>query len=70
VAKNLDLVLQGKNPTPVKLLPVDAFLCAVGRGRGAGRIGSVKIFSYLVYTIKGKTLGIERLAGMVDGSAY
>jgi hypothetical protein len=70
VAKNIELVLQGKNPTAVKLLPMDVFVCAVGRGRGAGRMGSVKVFSYLVYMVKGKTLGIERMAGVVNGTAY
>lgn len=70
VAKNLDAVLNGKAPSPVKLLPMDVFVCAVGRGRGAGRIGSVKVFSFLVYQIKGKTLGMQMLPGMINGTSF
>lgn len=70
VAKNIDLTLNGKKPTPVKLLPMDIFVCAVGRGRGAGRLGPIKVFSYLIYMIKGKTLGMQMLPGMVNGTAF
>lgn len=49
---------------------MDVFVCAVGRGRGAGRLGPVKVFSYFVYMIKGKTLGIQMLPGMVNGTAF
>ncbi|KAK6957492.1 hypothetical protein Daesc_000278 [Daldinia eschscholtzii] len=70
VAKNIDLVLRGKAPTPVKTLPMDVLMVATGRSRGAGRMGSVKVFSIMVYMIKGKTLGIQSLPGYVDGSAF
>ncbi|ORY65558.1 uncharacterized protein BCR38DRAFT_433130 [Pseudomassariella vexata] len=70
VAKNLDLILHGKAPIPVKLLPVDPFLCATGRGRGAGRINGFKVFSLMVYMIKGKTLGTNHLPGYIDGSSF
>ncbi|ETS83134.1 hypothetical protein PFICI_05010 [Pestalotiopsis fici W106-1] len=70
VAKNIDLVLRNKNPTPVKTLPMDVLMATVGRSRGVGRMGSVKVFSYMVYTIKGKTLGVQALPGMVNGTSY
>ncbi|KAI1498691.1 hypothetical protein F5X99DRAFT_420458 [Biscogniauxia marginata] len=70
IAKNIDAVLRGKAPTPVKTLPMDVFVVATGRSRGCGRLGSVKVFSYMVYMLKGKTLGTQNLPGYVDGSAF
>jgi apoptosis-inducing factor 2 len=70
VCKNIDLVLHNKNPTPVKTLPIDVFVAAVGRSRGVGRLGSVKVFSYMVYMIKGKTLGIQQLPSILNGTSY
>lgn len=68
VAKNLQLALQEKPPTAVKLIPFDVSMVAVGRGRGCGRLGAVKTPSMMVYLIKGKTLGVQRIPGYVDGS--
>ncbi|KAK7754125.1 hypothetical protein SLS62_003971 [Diatrype stigma] len=70
VAKNIDAALRGKAPAPVKTLPFDVFMCATGRSRGVGRMGAVKVFSLMVYLIKGKTLGVQRLPGWVDGSSF
>ncbi|KAI1660882.1 FAD/NAD(P)-binding domain-containing protein [Daldinia decipiens] len=70
VAKNIDLVLKGKAPTPVKTIPMDVLMVATGRSRGAGRLGPVKVFSVMVYMIKGKTLGVQQLPSYVDGSAF
>ncbi len=70
VAKNIDLVLKGKPPAAVSLLPFDVFMVTTGRGRGVGRLGWLRVFSILVYLIKGKTLGVQRLAGWVDGRAF
>ncbi|KAI1815450.1 hypothetical protein GGS20DRAFT_596895 [Poronia punctata] len=70
VAKNLEAVLTGKAPSPVKTLPFDPMVVSVGRSRGAGRIGSVKVFSYMVYMLKGKTLGTQNLGAWVDGSWF
>ncbi|KAI1081634.1 FAD/NAD(P)-binding domain-containing protein [Whalleya microplaca] len=70
VAKNIDLALKGKPPVVVKLLPFDVLFVSTGRNRGAGRLGSVKVFSIMVYMIKGKTLGVQQLPGYVDGSAF
>ncbi|KAI0132465.1 hypothetical protein BJ170DRAFT_248978 [Xylariales sp. AK1849] len=70
VSKNIDLALHSKAPTPVKLLPFDVFICATGRGRGVGRFGSVKVWSFMVYQLKGKTLGVNMLDGILSGSNY
>lgn len=70
VSKNIDLVLHDKNPAPVKTIPMDVLMTTVGRSRGVGRLGPVKVFSYMVYTIKGKTLGTQSLPGMVNGTSY
>ncbi|OTA59238.1 FAD/NAD(P)-binding domain-containing protein [Hypoxylon sp. EC38] len=70
VAKNIDLVLKGKQPVPVKTIPMDVLMVATGRSRGAGRLGSVKVFSIMVYMIKGRTLGMQSLPGYIDGSAF
>ncbi|KAI1754062.1 hypothetical protein F4782DRAFT_61240 [Xylaria castorea] len=70
VAKNIDAVLRGKNQTPVKTIPFDVLMVATGRSRGAGRMGPVKAFSLMVYLIKGKTLGTEKLPAWVDGSLF
>ncbi|KAI1360485.1 hypothetical protein F5Y08DRAFT_46777 [Xylaria arbuscula] len=70
VAKNIDAVLRGKNETPVKTIPIDVLMVATGRSRGAGRMGPVKAFSIMVYMIKGKTLGVDKLPAWVDGSSF
>ncbi|KAI4863321.1 FAD/NAD(P)-binding domain-containing protein [Hypoxylon rubiginosum] len=70
VAKNIDLALKGKPPVVVKTLPMDVLMVATGRSRGSGRLGPVKVFSIMVYMIKGKTLGIQQLPTYVDGSAF
>ncbi|KAI0022334.1 hypothetical protein F4780DRAFT_192495 [Xylariomycetidae sp. FL0641] len=70
VAKNIDAVLREKKPTPVKTLPFEALMVATGRGRGCGRIGVVKVPSLMVYTIKGKTLGVTDLPAWVNGSKF
>ncbi|KAF2964440.1 hypothetical protein GQX73_g9135 [Xylaria multiplex] len=70
VAKNIDAVLKGKAQTPVKTIPIDVLMVATGRSRGAGRMGPVKAFSMMVYLIKGKTLGVEKLPAWVDGTSF
>ncbi|KAL8382830.1 hypothetical protein RB595_006553 [Gaeumannomyces hyphopodioides] len=68
LAKNLVAALDGKAPAAVKLMPMDIFALATGRSRGVGRMGSIKMFSFMVWMAKGRTLGVERLKGYVDGS--
>ncbi|CAJ2514131.1 Uu.00g022500.m01.CDS01 [Anthostomella pinea] len=70
VAKNVDAALRGKAPSVVKTLPMDVLALATGRSRGCGRMGPVKMFSFMVYYIKGKTLGIQHLPAYVDGTQF
>ena len=63
-------MLRDKAPVAVRTLPFDVLMVATGRGRGVGRLGPVKVFSIMVYLIKGKTLGVQRLPGWVDGSSF
>ncbi|KAL8396509.1 hypothetical protein RB594_009932 [Gaeumannomyces avenae] len=68
LAKNLVAALNGKAPAVVKLMPMDIFALATGRSRGVGRMGSIKMLSFMVWMAKGRTLGVERLKGYIDGS--
>ncbi|KAK4160779.1 hypothetical protein QBC43DRAFT_110965 [Cladorrhinum sp. PSN259] len=67
-AKNIELVLAGKQPLPAKGVPVDILACAVGRGRGAGRMGGIRLPSFGVWVAKGRTLGLQMVGGYIDGS--
>lgn len=69
VAKNVDLVLKGKAPQVVKLLPVDVMVVATGPSRGAGRLNSWRLPSLAVWVAKGRTLGLNMVAGYLNGSA-
>lgn len=70
VAKNIELVLRGRDQQVVKGPSVDIFLCSAGRGRGAGRFGPVPVPSLAVWAIKGRTLGMERTSKYVNGSMW
>lgn len=67
VAKNVDLVLKGKPAVNAKGMPVDVLAVSVGRGRGAGRAGGIKLPSLMVWLAKGKTMGMNMVGGYVDG---
>lgn len=68
--KNIELVLKGKEQVPVKGMPVDVFFCSIGRSRGAGRAGSMRMPSFVVYLVKGRTLGRERMPKYINGSMW
>ncbi|KAH8911482.1 putative disulfide oxidoreductase [Coniochaeta sp. PMI_546] len=68
VAKNVEAALKDKPPTVVKGMPFDIFTCATGRSRAAGRMGAVKMLSIMAWMGKGRTLGLNYMAGYVDGS--
>ncbi|OAA58098.1 Pyridine nucleotide-disulfide oxidoreductase, FAD/NAD(P)-binding domain protein [Niveomyces insectorum RCEF 264] len=68
VAKNLDLVLRGKDPAPVKLLPLDLYVVVTGRSRGVGRANSWRLPSLAVWLAKGRTLGTQYLPSYGNGS--
>lgn len=67
MAKNIEAALKGKDQQVVKGLPFDAFVCATGRSRGAGRLGYVPMLSIMVWAAKGRTLSIERLPKYAKG---
>ncbi|SPQ25191.1 311080a9-3742-422b-8cab-454d94677c70 [Thermothielavioides terrestris] len=68
VARNVELALAGREPAVAKDPPADIFACSVGRDRGAGRINSIRLPSFAVWLAKGRTLGMQRVQGYVDGS--
>ncbi|KAL2143999.1 hypothetical protein VTI28DRAFT_9751 [Corynascus sepedonium] len=69
VAKNVEAALAGQQPAVAKGPPADIFACAVGRGRGVGRINnSIKLPSLAVWLSKGRNLAIPMLKGYIDGS--
>ncbi|KAF5027795.1 hypothetical protein F66182_94 [Fusarium sp. NRRL 66182] len=70
VYKNIDLALKGRPAQPVSGPRVDAFLCSVGRSRGAGRLGIVPVPSLAVWAVKGRTLGMERTQKYANGSMW
>jgi NADH dehydrogenase FAD-containing subunit len=70
VAKNVELALQGKPQLPVKGMPVDIFVCATGRSRGAGRIGYFRVPSLMVWGVKVRTLGLDMAPKYVSGAQW
>lgn len=70
VARNVGLVLQGKDQRTVSNPPLDIFLCSIGRSRGAGHLGPIPVPSFLVWAIKGRTLGMERTAKYANGTMW
>ncbi|KAL5883381.1 hypothetical protein ACKVWL_002386 [Pyricularia oryzae] len=55
-------------PAVVKLMPVDIFAMSVGRDRGVGRMGPIKMLSFMVWLAKGRTLALPKMAGYMEGS--
>ncbi|OAA47655.1 Pyridine nucleotide-disulfide oxidoreductase, FAD/NAD(P)-binding domain protein [Metarhizium rileyi] len=70
VAKNIELVLQGKEQQLVRGPSVDIFICSTGRSRAAGRVGFVPMPSLAAWIGKGRTLGVDRTKKYVDGTMW
>ncbi|TDZ22907.1 Oxidoreductase ptaL [Colletotrichum orbiculare MAFF 240422] len=70
VVKNIELAIKGKDQQVVKGMPVDIFVCATGRSRGAGRVGWAKVPSLFVWAVKGRTLGTDYTPKYVNGSQW
>lgn len=69
VVKNVELSLfQGKEFVFVKGLLVDIFVCVVGWGRGVGRMGLIRLFSFGVWLVKGRMLGMQLVDQYISGS--
>jgi NADH dehydrogenase FAD-containing subunit len=68
VAKSVMAALYGGPPNIHKGLAVDIYACSIGRDRGAGRMGSIRLPSFAVWLAKGRTLGMQYLQKYIDGS--
>ncbi|TVY81370.1 Oxidoreductase ptaL [Lachnellula suecica] len=70
VAKNIGLVLKGAQPVKYKVDEKDMLAVPVGRKAGTGHMGSMKLPSFMVNMVKGKTLFMDKLSPLVSGSAF
>ncbi|CAG8950978.1 hypothetical protein HYFRA_00006375 [Hymenoscyphus fraxineus] len=69
LAKNLGLVLSGKEPVAFNSKVIDMLGFQVGREMGTGHVAGWRLPSFLVSYIK-KTLLVEKLPGLVHGTEY
>ena len=51
-------------------MPFTGVICSVGRERGAGKGGIVPVPSYLCYSLKGRTLGLQRVQKYATGTMW
>ncbi|KAG0649418.1 Oxidoreductase ptaL [Hyphodiscus hymeniophilus] len=70
VAKNLDLILKGKEAVPYKSGGGRILGLSLGRSKATGRMGNMKLPSLVVWWVKGRTLGMENLPKYISGSAF
>ncbi|KAL3426605.1 hypothetical protein PVAG01_00114 [Phlyctema vagabunda] len=70
VAKNIILGLQNKPLVTFKVDDKDMLAVPVGKKSGTGHMGSMKLPSFMVVMVKGKTLFTEKMAPTVSGAAY
>ncbi|KAI9648579.1 hypothetical protein NHQ30_003216 [Ciborinia camelliae] len=70
VAKNIGLVLKNSEPLSYKVSEKDILVVPIGKKVGTGHMGPIKFPSFVVNMVKGKTLFTEKLAPMVNGSAF
>ncbi|PMD47566.1 putative triosephosphate isomerase [Hyaloscypha variabilis F] len=70
VAKNLDLVLKGKQAVAYKSDGDPMLAVALGRSRGTGRFGNMKLPSLVVWLVKGRNMGMPKQSGLVMGTAF
>ncbi|KAH8783661.1 hypothetical protein BGZ57DRAFT_885053 [Hyaloscypha finlandica] len=70
VAKNLDLVLKGKQPVVYKSDGDPMLAVSLGRSRGTGRFGNMKLPSLIVWLVKGRTMNVQKQSGLVMGTAF
>jgi len=68
LAKNLDLVINGREPVLYKYDGAPMMAVALGRSRATGRFGNNRLPSLIVWFLKGRTLGTQNLQGLVSGS--
>ncbi|KAM3086484.1 hypothetical protein ACMFMG_000615 [Clarireedia jacksonii] len=69
VAKNLGLLLKGGELVKYKPDPKEILAVPVGKKVGTGHMGSIRLPSFMVNMVKGKTLFTDKVPGVVTGSA-
>jgi NADH dehydrogenase FAD-containing subunit len=70
LATNLDAVLKGDGATGVteyKPNEMMMIFVTVGKNKGTGQVGIFKVFSFLVASVKGKSLFLNRPLAIVEG---
>lgn len=65
--KALPLYLEGKPMTEYEPAEKPIFAITVGRGRGTGQMGSFKLFSFLVWYMKGRYMGTDYAGALAAG---
>ncbi|KUJ16809.1 FAD/NAD(P)-binding domain-containing protein [Mollisia scopiformis] len=69
LARNLDLVLSGKEPVVYKTDGAPIMGVSLGRSRATGRFGNMKMPSLVIWFVKGRTLGVQNMPGLVSGAS-
>ncbi|CAD6505864.1 BgTH12-06796 [Blumeria graminis f. sp. triticale] len=67
--KNLNLVINGKQPIPYRPGP-PILGVTLGRSKATGRLGPLKLPSIVLWFAKGRTLGTQDLQPLVSGSKF
>ncbi|GAD91909.1 hypothetical protein SS1G_09719 [Paecilomyces variotii No. 5] len=67
LARNLDNVLQGKEPVPYGANSMRALAVTLGRSKGTGIAGRFRIPSIAVWLLKGRYLGSDKLKSIANG---
>jgi len=70
LAKNLDLVLKGRDPVVYKTDGAPMMGISLGRSRGTGRFGNMKLPSLVVWFLKARNLGTPNLPKYTSGAAF
>ncbi|APA09932.1 hypothetical protein SS1G_05812 [Sclerotinia sclerotiorum 1980 UF-70] len=70
VAKNIGLGLKNSQPVGYKVAEKNMLAVTVGKKVGTGHMGGMKLPSFMVNMVKGKTLFSEKLVPMVNGSSF
>ncbi|OHE95705.1 hypothetical protein CORC01_08989 [Colletotrichum orchidophilum] len=70
VVKNIELAIDARDQVVAKGMPVDVYVCATGRSRGAGRIGWVKAPSLMIWAVKSRNLGMPMAVPYANGGQW
>ncbi|KAK6587194.1 hypothetical protein PZA11_000484 [Diplocarpon coronariae] len=70
VAKNIGLGHKGKPLLPYKVSDKDILATPIGRKAGTGHMGNMRLPSFMVNMMKGKTYFTQNLAPMANGTAF